>query len=339
MIDTLETLCCLDGVSGSEDEVRDYILERCMPFADEIITDNMGNLLILKKGKSSAMQTIMLAAHMDEVGLIITDITEDGFLKFDYVGGIDRRVLMARHVYIGAQKVPGVIGSKPFHLMKSEERDKMPERNELYIDVGAGSKDDVTKLISLGDYVTFADSIVHFGDGFLKAKAIDDRVGCATMIKLLESELPCDCWFAFTVQEELGCRGAMVAARRLCPEVAIVLEGTTSADKPGASAEKAVCSPGKGIVIPFMDGGTMYDRELYKTLTEIADKNHIPWQTKHRIAGGTDASVIQRNAGGTRVAAISVAVRNLHSPACICKIEECELQRKLALAFLENFAC
>ena len=339
MLDTLETLCCLDGVSGCEDEVRDYILERCMPFADEIITDAMGNLLIHKKGRRPAAQSIMLAAHMDEVGLIITDITEDGYLKFDCVGGIDRRVLMARHVYVGAQKVPGVIGSKPFHLIEVEQRDKIPELRELYIDVGAGSREDVTKLISLGDYVTFADSVVHFGDGFLKAKAIDDRTGCAVMIKMLESELPCDCWFAFTVQEELGCRGAAIAERRLCPEIALILEGTTSADKPGASPEEAVCSPGKGIVLPFMDGGTKYDRELYKTLTELAEQNNIPWQTKRRIAGGTDASVIQRGAGGTRVAAISLAIRNLHSPACICKIEECELQRKLAVAFLESFAC
>jgi endoglucanase len=158
------------------------------------------------------------------------------------------------------------------------------------------------------------------------------------MVKLLESDLPCDCWFAFTVQEEVGCRGAQVAARTIEPEVALILEGTTAADLAGVTGTDKVCSLGKGIVIPFMDGGTIYDQGLYKMLGRLADEHSIPWQTKTRVAGGTDASAIQRSGSGVAVAALSVAVRNIHSPACVAKIDECESQLALARLFLEEMA-
>lgn len=338
MLDTMETLCCLDGVSGNEDEVREYILERVMPFADEIRTDPMGNLMVFKKGARTPSKRIMLAAHMDEVGLIVTDITEDGYLRFDTAGGVDRRVLIGKRVFVGAIRTLGVIGSKAIHLTTADQRKTLPKIQDMYIDIGASNNEEAQSLVQLGDPVAFDDSVIRFGEGYIKAKAIDDRVGCAAMLELIESQLPCDCWFAFTVQEEVGCRGAAVAARSIQPEVALVLEGTTAADIPGVDGGNRVCELGKGIVIPFMDRGTIYDRELYSLLGRLADENGIPWQTKTKIAGGTDASAIQRSGIGAAVAAVSVAVRNIHSPACIVKIDECQAQLKLARLFLKEMA-
>lgn len=338
MLDTMETLCCLDGVSGREDEVREYILERVMPFADEIRTDAMGNLMVFKKGAAKPKQRVMLAAHMDEVGLIITEITDDGYLRFDAVGGIDRRVLIGKRVFVGPVRTLGVIGSKAIHLTTAEQRKTLPKLTDMYIDIGAKDKAEAETLVQLGDTAAFDDSVIRFGDGFIKAKAIDDRVGCASMLELIESQLPCDCWFAFTVQEEVGCRGAAVAVRSIQPDVALILEGTTAADIHGVSGADRVCQLGKGVVIPYMDKGTIYDRELYGTLCRLADENGISWQTKSKVAGGTDASAIQRSGAGVRVAAVSVAVRNIHSPASVVKAEECEAQLKLARLFLKEFA-
>lgn len=338
MLDTMETLCCLDGVSGVEDEIREYILECVMPFADEIRTDAMGNLMVFKKGACVPKQRVMLAAHMDEVGLIITEITEDGYLRFDAVGGIDRRVLIGKRVFVGPVRTMGVIGSKAIHLTTSEQRKTLPKISEMYIDIGARDKAEAESMVQLGDTAAFDDSVIRFGDGYIKAKAIDDRVGCAAMLELIESQLPCDCWFSFTVQEEVGCRGAGIAARSIQPDVALILEGTTAADIPGVSGADRVCQLGKGVVIPYMDKGTIYDRELYRTLCRLADENQIVWQTKSRVSGGTDASAVQRSGAGARVATISVAVRNIHSPACVVKAEECQDQLKLARLFLKELA-
>jgi len=252
MLDTLKTLCYLSGASGSEDEVRDYILERVLPYSDEIVTDNMGNLIVSKKGKKRCGRKILICAHMDEVGIIITNIDDDGYLRFDFLGGVDRRVVIGKQVYIGKDRIRGVIGIKAYHHVSKEEEKSVPKRDELYIDIGAKSKDEAKELVSLADAGVFEDSVLEFGEGFLKAKAIDDRVGCAAMIKLIESELPCDCTFAFTVQEEVGTRGAKIVSARVNPDVAIVLEGTTAADLPEVPEGKRICSLGEGLVIPFM---------------------------------------------------------------------------------------
>ncbi len=338
MLDTMETLCCLVGVSGGEDEVRDYILERAMPCADEIRTDPMGNLMVFKKGAVTPGRRVMLCAHMDEVGLIVTDVTAEGYLRFAEAGGLDRRVLVGKQVYVGTDRVPGVVGSKAVHLTTAEQRKTLPPVSEMYIDIGAADREEAAKSVSVGDLVAFDDTVVRFGDGFIKAKAIDDRAGCATMLELLESDLPCDCWFAFTVQEEVGCRGAAIAARSVEPDVSLILETTTAADIPGVEGAKRVCQLGRGVVIPFMDRGTIYDRELYGLLGRLAEENGIPWQTKTMISGGTDGSAVQRSGAGVRVTALSVPVRNIHSPASVAKVSECEDQYKLARLFLEEMA-
>ena len=336
MLETLKELCALPGVSGREDRVREYIMKRAEPFADELRTDAMGNQLVFRRGSKRPERTLMLAAHMDEVGVIVTDITDKGYLKFDFVGGIDRRVVIGKRVFIGENAVPGVLGIKAFHLVEQSEEDKIPKVKEMYIDIGAANREEAEKLVSIGDVGSFDPSVVEFGDGFIKAKAIDDRIGCAVMLELLRSELPVDTWFAFTVQEEVGCRGALGAAFALKPQIALILEGTTAADLPSQQGGAKVCVAGRGPVIPFMDGGAVYDRRLFEKLRALAVENNIPWQTKTYISGGTDAQAIQKSREGVRVAAISAAVRYIHSPSGVGCIRDFENIVRLARIFLEN---
>ena len=332
----LKELCALPGVSGNEGPVREYIAARVKPCAKEMTTDSMGNLLVRASGARAPKQSVMLAAHMDEVGIIVTGYTEDGGLRFDFVGGVDRRVVIGKRVSVGDKRLPGVIALKAIHLTDEGERKKVPPTKSLAVDIGCRSAEEAKKLVSLGDTGCFDDHIVEFGGGFLRAKAIDDRIGCAVMIALLEQGLPVDCSLAFTVQEEVGTRGASAAAFRLRPELALILEGTTAADLPSQKGNEKVCAPGKGPVIPFMDGGTIYDRGLFRELTALAEEKGIPWQTKTWISGGTDASVIQKTAAGARVAAVSAAVRHIHSPSCVGSTEDFENIYRLVRAYLET---
>lgn len=338
MLNTMKSLCRLTGVSGWEDEVRDYILEQALPHANEVITDPMGNLFVLKKGAVTPEKPVMICAHMDEVGVIITGYGDDGYLRFDFVGGVDRRVVIGKRVYIGPDRIPGVIGLKAIHLISAEERKSVPKLDALYIDIGAESTDEAKEKVQLGWRGVFDDRVECFGNGYIKAKALDDRAGCAAMLKLLEQELPVDTWFVFTVQEEVGCRGAITAANRLNPGWAIVLEGTTAADFPGVESGKEVCRLGEGIVIPFMDRGTIYNRRVFDLVTSLAEKNGIAWQTKQRIAGGTDASAIQRSGEGVYVITMAAPLRNIHSPASVGQLSDLETLPVLCRHLLEEIA-
>ena len=211
MIETLKTLCNLSGVSSREEQVRDYIRRRVEPHADSVRTDSLGNLIVFKRGAKPAGSRLMLCAHMDEVGIIVTRITEDGFLKFDFVGGVDRRVAIGKPVVIGEKKVPGVIGLKAVHLVSREERKKAPKTESLYIDIGAKDKASAEKLVEPGDYGAFVCQPEEFGDGLFKARAIDDRVGCAVMLKLLEEELPLDVTFCLYCSGRGGGLGELLA--------------------------------------------------------------------------------------------------------------------------------
>ena len=338
MIDTLKTLCALPGVSSFEDEVRDYIRNRVAPYADSLRADAMGNLIVFKKGAKSTGNKLMLCAHMDEVGLIVRDITDEGYLKFSCVGGIDRRVLLGKQVMVGANKVPGIIGLKAIHMTTPEERKKVPPLTDYYIDIGAADQEQAQKLVELGDCCVFAGDVVEFGGGMLKAKAIDDRVGCAVLVKLLEEELPMDCTFVFTVQEEVGTRGAFGAAFSVTPEIAVVFEGTTAADNPALEEHTQVCWPGRGPVLSWMDGSAVYDRALFELLRGLAEANRVPWQMKHYLSGGTDAGAIQRTKAGVRVTGISAAVRYLHAPSSVASISDMEHMLTLARLFVQAVA-
>ncbi len=338
MIDTLKDLCALSGVSGFEDPVRDYIREKIEPYASDIRTDAMGTLIAEKKGQRTPDRKILLTAHMDEVGLMITHITDEGFLRFDCVGGIDRRVLIGQRVFVGRDAVPGIVGMKAVHLCTAEEMKKIPRLEEFYIDIGAESKEDAEKKTHLGDFASFDPAGAEFGDNMFRSKAVDDRAGCAVLLDLFERDLPLDCTFAFTVQEEVGCRGAFGAAFSVKPDIALVLESTTAADLPDVPGQRRVCEPGKGPVISLMDGGTVYDRELFTLMTGAADERNIPWQVKHYIAGGNDARAVQRSRGGVRVAGLSLAARYLHAPVSVASLQDLEEMPDLALGFLEALA-
>lgn len=338
MIETVKTLCALSGVASFEDPVRDYLMEQAKPFADSMRVDALGNLIVFKKGAKSTGNKLMLCAHMDEVGLIIKRITDDGYLKFAAIGGIDRRVLIGKRVFVGWNRIPGIIGLKAVHLTTAEERGKVPRLEEYYLDIGARSREEAEALVSLGDFAVFDNECMEFGDGMLKAKAIDDRVGCAVMLKMLQRDLPMDCVFAFTVQEEVGTRGAFGAAFSVTPEIALVLETTTAADLPGLKGQKRVCAPGRGPVISLMDGGTIYDKELFRLMCDAADSAGIPWQVKHYIAGGNDSRVIQRTKSGVRVAGLSAAVRYLHAPTSVGATKDFEQMLTLTAAFVDALA-
>lgn len=331
-------LCRLNGVSGDEDQVREYLRQKAAPYADSMRTDAMGNLIVFKKGKKNTGSKLLIAAHMDEVGLIVTKVTDEGFLKFDFVGGVDRRVAIGKPVKLGEENIPGIIGLKAIHLVKREEMKKTPKTDALYIDIGAKDKEEALKLVQPGTYGSFVGEPEEFGNGLFKAKAIDDRVGCAIMLSLLRQELPMDVTFAFTVQEEVGTRGAFGAAFSVTPEIGLVLETTTAANLPDVEPHRQVCAPGKGPVISYMDSGTIYDRGLFEKLRDLAEANDIPWQTKEYIAGGNDARTIQRTKEGVRVAAISAAVRYLHAPASVGSMADFENMERLVMLFLNDLA-
>lgn len=338
MLNTVKELCALSGIGGWEDEVREYIRTRAVRYADELRIDALGNLIVFKKGAKATGNKLMLCAHMDEVGLIVRAVTEDGYLKFDCVGGIDRRVLIGKKVLVGPEKHPGVIGIKAYHLVSAEEEKKPPKADDLYIDIGAQDREEAEALVELGDPCVFVTESEAFGDGMLKAKALDDRMCCALLLKLMEQDLPMDVTFVFSVQEEVGTRGAFGAAFSVTPEIALVTDCTTAADLPGIEPSRQVCQLGKGPVIPFMDGGTVADRTLFEQMRRVAEENGIPWQTKHYVAGATDARAIQQTKGGVRVIGVSAPVRYLHAPASVGCISDFEHMLKLLGCFIADVA-
>ncbi len=336
MIETLKTLCKLSGPSGFENQVRDYIRGQAEPYADRIIEDPNGSLLVFKKGRVHQKQTVMFCAHMDEVGLMVKSATADGFLHFGFLGGVDRRVVLGKQVFLGEDRIPGVIGNKPIHLTEADERKSSPKVKSLYIDIGAKDKEEAERLCPPGTWGVFHDDVQSLPNHYLKAKAIDDRVGCAIQLALLRQELPVDCWFVFTVQEEVGCRGAYGAAFALKPDIAIALEGTTAADTPLCSGGKRVCECGKGPAISFIDNASIACPELFETIRGVAEEHGIPWQYKTRAAGGNDAGPTQRTAAGCRTCVVSVPVRYLHSASALCCLWDVSNARLLMEKFLKN---
>lgn len=316
MIKTLKELCLLNGISGDESCVREYIIEKIRDKCDYSV-DNLGNITAFRKGKKTPEKKLMIAAHMDEVGMIVTSVRSDGTLTFETVGGIDSAVIIGKRVKIGKNGLSGVVGSKAIHKLSAEEREKAPKISDLYIDFGAADKAEAEKYVSAGECVYFDSEFMEFGNNRIKSKAIDDRAGCALMLRLIEEEPEYDTFFVFNVQEEIGLRGSTVSAFSLQPDIAIVLEATTAADIDGADGAAKVCTINGGPVVSFMDRSTMYDKELYKTAFEIAKENGIKCQTKSMIAGGNDSGAIHISGKGVRTIAVSLPCRYLHSPSCV----------------------
>lgn len=335
-IQLLQQLCECKGISGNEEEVRDFIVTQITPYADHITIDAMGNVIAEKKGANRAKTKLMLNAHMDEVGLIVTHIDSDGYLKFATVGGIDKRVLCGRSVTVG-NGVPGVIGVKPIHLLKQEEKGKAVPIHDMYLDIGAENREEAERVVHLGDTVCL-DSVFHVQNGMIRGRALDDRVGCAILIDMLQSDLLYDMTFVFCVQEEVGTRGSRTAAYGVQPQAALVVETTTAADIAGVPKEKHVCNLGKGAVISFMDKGTVYDRDYYTLALQTAEDLQLPYQVKQAVAGGNDAGAIHVTRGGVRTIAVSLACRYLHAAMGQIAQEDFHSAEKLIMKLAEKIA-
>ena len=269
---------------------------------------------------------------------MVRRITDEGYLKFDAVGALDRRVLLGKPVRVGPKGIPGVVGLKAYHLVSREEEKSVPKLDEFYIDIGAKDKAGAEALVSLGDVAAFDSTAGEFGSGLFQGKALGSRVGCAVLLALLKEELPLDCTFVFTAQEEVGNRGAFGAGFSVTPELALVLDGADTADAPGVPAHKRSCTPGKGVVLPVMDKGSIADRGLFEELRALAERENILWQTSGSIPGKTDAAALQRTKAGVRTAMLSVPVRYHHTPSGLVSLGDVDGVLALTRAFLSDLA-
>ena len=335
-IELLEKLCLAIGVSGEEDAVRNIILEEAKPYAESIEVTPLGNVIVLRKGRNRAEKKLMLCAHMDEVGFVINNITSEGFLKFSTIGGVRPEVLSGRSVLVNG-KIPGVICAKPVHLMDGGEKEKAVPVDQLAIDIGASSREEAETVVMISDNACFVPffEAVH---GTVKGKALDDRAGCFVLLELMKEEPEYDTYFAFSVQEEIGMRGAGTAAYIIEPDAAIVLEGTTAGDIAGVSPIDAVCKMGSGTAVSFMDRTTLYDRAFFKRALALGKEKAIPCQPKTASAGSNDAGVIHTAKGGARTLTLSVPCRYIHGPAAMTAESDIESAIRLTGALMEEIA-
>ncbi len=319
------------GVSGNENDVRQIILDAVKDTVDEHRVDALGNLIVLKKGTARKRRKVMIAAHMDEIGLMIVLIEREGSLRFRPVGGIDDRVLLAKKVLIGANKVPGVIGSKPVHLLEPKQRQQVVRVAEMSIDIGASSKEEAERLVKVGDYATFDIAYAELGGGLraVKGKAFDDRAGCAVLIELLKERYPFDLYAAFTVQEEVGLRGAKVAGYSIAPDVAFVLEGTVCDDMPKKKDISSTTTVGLGPAITVMDRSVIADPRLVNLLATTAEENGIPYQFKQPNMGSTDAGAIHLTRAGVPSAVVAAPSRYIHSPVTLLSLNDLDNEVRL----------
>ena len=315
MINTklLKTICEVAGAPGFEHRVREIVLKEVKKYADHIEIDNMGNVSVLKKGKDSS-KSVMIGAHMDEIGFIVTHIDNNGFLKFHPLGGFDPKTLTSQRVKVhGKKDIIGVMGSKPIHVMTPEEKNKVPKITDYYIDLGL-SKKEVDKLIAVGDPVTRERELIEMGD-CVNCKSLDNRIAVFILIETLKNlKKPAfDTYCVFTVQEEVGIRGAQVATQQIKPDFGFGLDTTIAYDVPGAAEHEKITSLGEGVAIKIMDASTICDIRMVKFMKEVAEKNKINWQTEILTAGGTDTASIQRmTPGGSIAGAFSIPTRHIH---------------------------
>ena len=336
MKELLKQLCELDGVPGYEDEVREFIEKQAAPYADEMLVDAVGNLIVFKKGARPRKRPLLVMAHMDEVGFLVRDITEDGMLKLAKAGGIDPRVLIGRRMRVGEQKLPGIISLKAIHLTTPEERKEAPGLDSLYIDIGCTSREEAEALVMRGEPAVFDSRFMEFGVDCVKAKAIDDRIGCAVMLELLKNDLPYDTYFAFVVAEEIGSRGATVAGRRIQPGCVMVIEGTTAADMPDVAPHKQSCRQRQGAVVSLMDSDTVYSREFREKMLKAADEKGVKWQYRKSANGGTDAGVGTTSGPAALAFGLSAPVRYIHCACNVAYLPDLEEVRKLAEIVIEE---
>ena len=332
----LKQLTEASGVSGNEKEVRDLIISEIKDHVDSYKVDRIGNIIAYKKGKSSDKK-LMIAAHMDEVGLLVSEIDETGLVKFMTVGGIDKRILVSKTVRVGKDSILGVIGAKPIHLQKREESKRALSLDQLYIDIGASSKEETEKLISIGDYITFDSDYVEFGEGLVKAKALDNRVGCSLLVNLIKEIKDISFYAVFTVMEEVGLIGAGPAAYEVDPDITLVLEGTLCYDMPKLDTHMVPTFLNKGPAISLIDRTTIFSHTLRKQIVKIAENNKIPYQYRKTAMGGNDSGEIHTSRDGSLTTTISVPCRYIHSPASVMSRSDYDNTYNLLKAILSNF--
>jgi tetrahedral aminopeptidase len=329
----LERLCNVIAVSGDEGEVRKIVLEEVKPYADDVKVDTLGNVLVTRNGRGRKRARVMLDAHMDEVGFLIVDEDGEGLYRFETVGWIDVRVLVGKQVFVGKERTPAVIGAKPIHLMNADEYTRKVPLDSLRIDVGLSGK------ATVGDRAGFATRFRRVGPSIL-AKSIDDRIGVATLIELVkQAPSNIDLCAAFSVQEEIGLRGAKVAAQYFNPDLAIAIDSTPANDLPlhdGSENMSYNTKLGLGPAIYVADGSTLHDPRLVRLLRESAEAEGIPYQIRQPGGGGTDSGAIQRSLAGIPTVSVSVPHRYTHSPISIARIEDWKHTLNLLHAALKS---
>jgi endoglucanase len=331
----LEKLCNAVAVSGDEGEVRKIVLEEVRPYADEVKVDALGNVLVTKKGRGRNRLRVMLDAHMDEVGMMLVAEDGEGIYRFETVGSIDVRHLPGKQVWVGREHTPGVIGLKAIHLTTAEERERKPSVDSLRIDLGPAGR------AKVGDRATFATRFQRRGAAIF-AKSIDDRIGVATLIELLRhAPEHLDLCLAFVVQEEIGLRGAKVAAHYFAPDLAIAVDSTPAHDLPTFDeSENTVYNTrlGAGPAIYIADASTLHDRRLVQFLQQVAEQQGIPYQFRQPGGGGTDAGAIQRVLEGIPTVSVSVPHRYTHSPISLSLVEDWKNTLRLLHAALTELS-
>jgi len=310
----LKKICEIPGAPGFEQPIRELVLNELKEITDDVTIDPMGNVIALQKGTTD--KRIMCAAHMDEIGFIVTHIDEDGFVRFHTLGGFDPKTLTAQRVIIhGNKDVIGVMGSKPIHLMTMEDRTKPLRIEDFFIDTGR-SFEEITKMINIGDSITRERKLIEMGD-CVNCKSIDNRVSVFILLEamraLKDKKIAANFYGVFSVQEEVGLRGAMAAASSINPDFGLGLDTTIAYDVPGSKAHEQITALGKGVAIKIMDSSVISDQRMVKYLKQTADESNITWQPEILTRGGTDTAAIQRYSNGGSIAgALSIPTRHIH---------------------------
>jgi endoglucanase len=340
LAETLEKLSNACGVAGREEEVRGLMKKFLKSYVDEVKEDKLGNIIGIKKGKKSASK-VMLAAHMDEIGLLVKTISKEGFIQFAKIGGIDDRILLAQKVIVYTEKglLDGIIGSKPPHIQKEEERKRVLTYDELFIDIGAENQEQAKKMgVKIGDPVGFDIKFAKVGKNIVIGKAFDDRVGCAVMIEAMKrlEKTECTVYAVGTVQEEVGLRGATTAAFGIYPDIGIALDVTIAGDVPGVREVEAPIKLGKGPSIEIADMGLIAHPKVVRLLIDAAEENKIPYQLETGLPGSTDAARISLTREGVPSGVISIPTRYIHSPSSLLSLEDAEKTVKLTVAAVQK---
>jgi tetrahedral aminopeptidase len=341
-VETLRTLSDAIGISGFEDEVRHLITERVTGLVDDVRTDTLGNLIATRQG--SGRLTLMLDAHMDEVGFLISYIEPNGFLRFTPIGGWDPRIIPSHSMTVVAgdgRRVSGVIGVPPPHITPPADRERPHKMDDLFVDIGASSADEVASMgIRIGSPAVIAYPFETLSENIVRGKALDDRAGCAILIETLEAikdeQLDVNVVVNFAVAEEVGLRGAETAAYQIQPDFALAIEGTIAADTPGTASSKQPTGFGKGPAISVLDSSMIANPRMVSALTSIADDEGLTWQYKVPSPGGTDAGAIHRSRGGVLAGVVSVPCRYIHSPLSLMRLDDFASTVKLVTAFVRH---